>query len=388
MKKVTSYQLIDGLRENVKLIIGSAILIFALVGGFIFIKSDGLYEASAVLMATSTDDNPISYNKLMLNEKLANIYGEILKSPDLYEDVEMKAVASSTYKQNESYKQIMDQVEYQVNPQAGLISFKYSDKNEEMAKKILEEVCEQFKTKVREYLKVDNLSYLQEVRVNKTSLVREMIFSFMGLILGIALGIFLAIVKTLLTDKIVSEEGLYELGYDVFGSFAKNGEGILKIKAVLENRLEEGIVGITSLAKESSFEFSDALAKAFSKNNGILFVDTKDKADIGDKYLSSAEDLKIIRKGSIDFVSLPKDKSAEILDSNEFFANVVNKENSYNYIFIDEKQPDLDDTFISSKYQDLKIILVDKDTKIKELERLIRDYGNLGIGVCGVVYYK
>ena len=82
MRKVTTYQLIDGIKRNLSLIIVPTILVFALVLGLGFRKTGG-YEASAVLIATTGDGEELSYNKLILNEKLANIYSEIIKSLDL-----------------------------------------------------------------------------------------------------------------------------------------------------------------------------------------------------------------------------------------------------------------------------------------------------------------
>ncbi len=80
MRKVTTYQLIDGIKKNLALIIVPAIVLFGLVMGLGIKKTGGNYEASTVLIATAGEGEEISYNKLILNEKLANIYSEIIKS--------------------------------------------------------------------------------------------------------------------------------------------------------------------------------------------------------------------------------------------------------------------------------------------------------------------
>ena len=88
MRKVTTYQLIDGIKRNISLLIIPAILFLGLVLGLGIKIAGGSFEASAVLIATAEEGEEISYNKLILNEKLANIYSEIIKSPDLYKKVE------------------------------------------------------------------------------------------------------------------------------------------------------------------------------------------------------------------------------------------------------------------------------------------------------------
>ena len=89
MRKVTTYQLIDGIKRNLALLIVPAIILFGLVFGLGMKKVGGTYQASAVLIATADEGEEISYNKLILNEKLANIYSEIIKSPDLTKRLKM-----------------------------------------------------------------------------------------------------------------------------------------------------------------------------------------------------------------------------------------------------------------------------------------------------------
>ena len=67
MRKVTTYQLIDGIKRNISLLIIPAILFLGLVLGLGFKTSGGPFEASAVLIATTEEGEEISYNKLILN---------------------------------------------------------------------------------------------------------------------------------------------------------------------------------------------------------------------------------------------------------------------------------------------------------------------------------
>lgn len=380
MRKVTTYQLIDGIKRNLSLIIVPTILVFALVLGLGISKTGG-YEASAVLIATTGEEEEISYNKLILNEKLANIYSEIIKSPDLYKKAEESLGKGGS---DLDYKSLMAKTDYEVNPQAGLLTLSFFDKNEARAEDALKIIAEDFRMMVKDYLNADNLSYLQEVSVEKASKKKLAIFSVVGAVLGAFLGLAIVIIKTLLSDKIAGEEDLREFGVDVLGT----SDEILKIKAKIDHRLEDGIVGITSLASADSYEFSDRLTKAFAKNNGILFVDSKNMAGIDGKYQSQIEEFKVLRRGTIDYIAITKDDSEKILDSNEFFSEIANKENSYNYIIIDEKSLDTADPYLTAKLCDMKIILVDEKTSKARIDQAISDLRELGVGYCGVVFYK
>ena len=293
MRKVTTYQLIDGIKRNLALLIVPAILLFGLVFGLGMKKVGGTYQASAVLIATADEGEEISYNKLILNEKLANIYSEIIKSPDLYKKVEndLKKGGSSL-----SYKEIMDHSDFEVNPQAGLINLTYNDSNKDRAADALKSTCENFRLMAKDYMNADNLAYLHEVLVDKAPKKKLIIFSVAAGIAGAILGLAMVIIKTLLSDSIADEDDLRDLDYDVLGS----SDELSKVKAKIDHRIQNGVLGITSLGKIDSYDFAKSLAESLAPANGVLFIDSKNKADLEGKYLSEVGSFKVLRKGAID----------------------------------------------------------------------------------------
>lgn len=381
MRKVTTYQLIDGIKRNLALLIVPAILLFGLVFGLGMKNVGGTYQASAVLIATADEGEEISYNKLILNEKLANIYSEIIKSPDLYKKVEadLKKGGSTL-----SYKEIMAHSDFEVNPQAGLISLTYNDGNKDRAADALKSTCENFRLMAKDYMNADNLDYLHEVMVDKAPKKKLIIFSVAAGIAGAILGLAMVIIKTLLSDSIADEDDLRDLDYDVLGS----SDEILKIKSKIDHRLQNGVIGLTSLGKVDSFDFAKALAESLAPANGVLFVDSKNKADLEGKYLSEVNSFKVLRKGAIDYLALPEKASDIILDTNEFFAEIANRESSYNYILIDQKSLKTADPYLGARLCDMEIILVDGKTRKSALDKAISDLRELGIDYCGVVYHK
>lgn len=381
MRKVTTYQLIDGIKRNLALLIVPAILLFGLVFGLGMKNVGGTYQASAVLIATADEGEEISYNKLILNEKLANIYSEIIKSPDLYKKVEadLKKGGSTL-----SYKEIMARSDFEVNPQAGLISLTYNDSNKDRAADSLKSTCENFRIMAKDYMNADNLAYLHEVMVDKASKKKLIIFSVAAGIAGAIFGLAMVIIKTLLSDSIADEDDLRDLDFDVLGS----SDELSKVKAKIDHRLQNGVLGITSLGKVDSFDFAKALAESLAPANGVLFVDSKNKADLEGKYLSEVNSFKVLRKGAIDYLALPEKASDKIIDTNEFFAEIANRESSYNYILIDQKSLKTADPYLAARLCDMEIILVDSKTRKTALDKAISDLRELGIDYCGVVYHK
>ena len=381
MRKVTTYQLIDGIKRNLALLIVPAIVFFGLVFGLGMQKVGGSYEASAILIATAGEDEEISYNKIILNEKLGNIYSEIIKSPDLY-----KRVANDLKKGGSTldFKEIMAKSDFDVNPQAGLISLSYNDDNKDRAADALKSICENFRQMAKDYLNADNLAYLHEVLVDQASKKKLLIFSVAAGVAGAILGLAIVIIKTLLSDNIADEDDLRDLDFDVLGS----SDEISKIKAKIDHRLQDGVLGITSLGKVDSYELAKALAESLAPANRVLFIDSKNAGEIEGKFLSDENSFKVLRKGEIDYLAFPAKASDRIFDTNEFFAEIANRENSYNYILIDQKSLETADPYLTARLCDMEVILVDGKTKKSTLDKAISDLRELGIDYCGVVYHK
>ncbi|WP_410036022.1 hypothetical protein [Anaerococcus kampingiae] len=361
MRKVTTYQLIEGIKRNLLLLIIPPILFFGLVLGLGLHKNGGTYEASAVLIAAAEDGEEVSYNKLVLNEKLANIYMEILKSPDLYQKVDDALEVGGS---DLTYSDVMARADYEVNPQAGLISFTYRDQDKKRAADSLKSICENFKLMAKDYLNADNFAYLHDVLVNKASKTKTYIFSVAAGLAGLFLGLIIIIIKTLMSDRIASLDDLAELSYPVLGK----SDELTKIKAKLAYKYKNGVIGLASLGKDTN-GFAENLARELAKNKKVLFVASEDKK-IEDffayKYLG--------------------ENPSQSMDTDDFAKDIARYKEEYDYVIIDEK--DEKEAFLAAGIEDMKIILVNNKTRKADLDKLIRDLKDLGLSEFGVVYYQ
>ena len=204
MEKITTKQIMQAIKRNKWLVIVPALILGLAIFGTKVLRGNS-YEAEAVLMVTSNDDEPISYNKLILNEKLANVYAQFLESEDLYEKVAEKIDS------NLEAEDIEDNLDYDVNPQAGVISFTYQDSNEDRAKDTITFIAEEFRSYAKDYLNMQNIDYLQNVVVKEMSKTKAIIFSILGLIVGALIGLLMLMIKEILSDEIEQADDILSL---------------------------------------------------------------------------------------------------------------------------------------------------------------------------------
>ncbi|MDD7463525.1 MAG: Wzz/FepE/Etk N-terminal domain-containing protein [Anaerococcus sp.] len=212
MEKITTYELFKALKRKLALILSVTILLGVLGGVYGKFIKDQEYTARTVMIIVGNDDEEISYNKLLLNEKLSNIYSQILTSEDIYrdaiEDLGLKDI---------SPRELKASLTTEVNSQAGIISFELISDNEDKAADSLKTICEKFKLYVKDYLKTDNLDYLQEVSVKNDSKQDTIKYGLVGLILGFFLSLLFVCLKEVVSQKIKDEQYIRDLGIDVLG---------------------------------------------------------------------------------------------------------------------------------------------------------------------------
>ena len=344
MQKLTSKQIIEAVKRNILLLLIPAILLAGLSFFFTVVKS-GSYEANSVLIVTSNTEEPITYNKLILNEKLSNIYGQFLESNDLYEKV------ASEISPDMKASDIENNLEYTVNPQGGVIAFTYKDSNEARAKDSLTLITEEFRNFAKDYLNMENIEYLQNVLVKKSSNTRNLIFTIAAFLVGGLLGLVIIIIKEILSDKINDADDIRELDIEVLADLSKERSGeFAKIKRKIDNISLENIIGFTPLK--------------VSKNQ-----------------LDISNDLANILDAKVIDARIPREKFAD------FESEMAAKLKDYRNVIFEEKSANDPISINLAKFEDYKILLVDKNSHKNELLGQVDEYKRLGIKLLGVIYY-
>lgn len=344
MQKLTSKQIIEAVKRNILLLLIPAILLAGLSFFFTVVKS-GSYEANSVLIVTSNTEEPITYNKLILNEKLSNIYGQFLESNDLYEKV------ASEISPDMKASEIENNLEYTVNPQGGVITFTYKDSNEARAKDSLTLITEEFRNFAKDYLNMENIEYLQNVLVKKASNTRNLIFTIAAFLVGGLLGLVIIIIKEILSDKINDADDIRELDIEVLADLSKERSGELaKIKRKIDNISLENIIGFTPLK--------------VSKNQ-----------------LDISNDLANILDAKVIDARIPRENFAD------FESEMAEKLKNYRNVIFEEKSANDPISINLAKFEDYKILLVGKNSHKNELLGQVDEYKRLGIKLLGVIYY-
>ena len=321
------------------------IIIPALLIGFLAYFTQNIlpgdYEAEAVLIVTSNDDEPITYNKLILNEKLANVYSQFLESENLFETV------SEKIDPDWDSKKVSKNFDYDVNPQGGVISLTYKDTNEKRAEDTLTLIAEEFRSYARNYLHMENIEYLQNVVVSKASKIRGIIFAILGLFVGALLGILLLILKELLSDRISTADDIRQLDYEVLADLTKDKNSELaKVKRKIKTKGANAVIGLAHL-----------------KNANTKVNIAGELADILNGLVISPENEKNI--------------------SDELKGLKAN----YPYILINEANFNSPEAIDLAEYEDYKILLLSKNALKNDLENAVNELERLGIDLLGVIYY-
>lgn len=321
------------------------IIIPALLIGFLAYFTQNIlpgdYEAEAVLIVTSNDDEPITYNKLILNEKLANVYSQFLESENLFETVSEKIDSDW------DSKKVSKNFDYDVNPQGGVISLTYKDTNEKRAEDTLTLIAEEFRSYARNYLHMENIEYLQNVVVSKASKIRGIIFAILGLFVGALLGILLIVLKELLSDRISTADDIRQLDYEVLADLTKDKNSELaKVKRKIKTKGANAVIGLAHLKNANTkVNIAGELANIL---NGLVISPENEK--------NISDELKGLKA-------------------------------NYPYILINEANFNSPEAIDLAEYEDYKILLLSKNALKNDLENAVNELERLGIDLLGVIYY-
>lgn len=383
MKVITTKQIFKAIKRNILLIIVPAILAFALALSQTMLKEGKSFDASSILMVTGAEkDKQISYNNLLLNEKLSNIYGQFLESNDLYKDVSEKVDGDI----EPAY--IKENLNYEVNPQGGVITFTYNDTNKDRAIDTLTFITEDFRSYVKNYLDMDNIDYIQKPSAEGESKSKDLRISVAALLVGAMLGAILAIYREILSDEIRDVDDLKDMGVRVLGDLSSDYNlALYTSKTAINNLTDNSVIGITSIGDDkSTYDFSEELALAMSTSLGVCLVDSlSENTKVEKKYQSVPEDIKVLRYKGVDFIKLVE-KPEKMLDSFEFEEKIYELKETYNYVLINESNLGSISPIISLRYEDYKIIVINSKVKREELLEKINQIEEMGTRVLGVIY--
>ena len=215
LEEISFKEIFSILRRRLWLII-LLLILFMLASGLVsYYVIDKKYEASTTLMIVTTDE--IEYNEILLNQKLASIYSELIKT---------RAVANKVIenlKLRISYEQYKSKVKVNFVEDAGLIRIQVSDKNPKLAADIANEITLVFIEDVKRVMRVENIQVIDEAQVPTKPVSPKPVLNIsIAGILGFMIGVFISFLKEYLDNTIKSYEDVEKyLELQVLGAIPK-----------------------------------------------------------------------------------------------------------------------------------------------------------------------
>lgn len=215
LEEISLKEILSLLRRRLWLIIILIIVSMLVIGLISYFLLDKKYEASTTLMIGTTDE--IEYNEILLNQKLASIYGEL---------IEIRAVADEVIENlglRISYKQYKSKVNVNYSEDTGLIRILVNDNDPQLAADIANEIAQVFIENVKSIMKVENIHVIDKAQIPMEPVYPKPILNIaIAGILGFMIGVFISLLKEYLDNTIKTYEDVEKyLGVMVLGTIPK-----------------------------------------------------------------------------------------------------------------------------------------------------------------------
>ena len=196
------------------------ILAAVVSGGEVYtnlIKTPMYSSSTNVVLISESNNKQITYNDVTLSNNLVKTYSEIVKSRNVLEKVK------ENLELEESYEALASKVSVSSVTSTQLITIKVSDKNNERAELIANEIGSVFKEEIKNIYGIDNVQIVDKAVKSENpyniNVVREtIIYIIAGLILGIGVGTLLYMLDKTVKDTETVEN---KLGLTVVGVVPK-----------------------------------------------------------------------------------------------------------------------------------------------------------------------
>ncbi|MBQ8892250.1 MAG: chain-length determining protein [Bacilli bacterium] len=188
-----------------------------------FIKTP-LYEGSTTIILVNksldnNNNNTITQNDIVLNQKLVSTYTQIVKSKKVLKQV------ITNLSLNYSYSELYNHVSVSNVSDTEIIKIIVSNENPELASTIANNVAEVFKTEVSEIYHLENVTIIDKAEISEKpyniKVVKTAGISFVG---GLAISVMLLFVLYYFDTSIKSSEEVEKkLGIAVIGTIPHAG---------------------------------------------------------------------------------------------------------------------------------------------------------------------
>lgn len=190
------------LRKRMRLIILSTILCVVVSALVSYIVLTPKYQTFTTLIIGKPKgyrniDNKLEYNDLLLNQKLASTYGELVKARVIVDEV------IANLELDISYKAFREKVNVNLIKDTEIIKLEVTDKDPVLAAEIANETARVFMRRVKNIMMVENISIIDKAQVPDVPIKpRPKLNMAIASVLGFMVGIFLVFLLEYLDSTI------------------------------------------------------------------------------------------------------------------------------------------------------------------------------------------
>ena len=247
-------------------IIAFCVLAFG-IGSFIYSDSikKPIYESNTSLVLTKTNDNTITQNDLVMNQKLVYTYSELIKSKLVLNQV------IDNLDLNITYKELVSEINVTSVENTELIKVTVRDFDSEKSYKIANEIAKVFCNQVTKLYEINNVSIVDKAIKPKKAANDNVL---KDLVLGIGAGILLSVgtlfVIFYFDDTIKSSEDIEDLNLPIIGKVLKERRkrsrknNIVKVNELIVATSPKSVIseGIKTVRTNLSFSSVDKELKS------------------------------------------------------------------------------------------------------------------------------
>ena len=229
-EEITLGELLDILKNNIKIIIITTLLITTAVAIYTLFFITPMYQSSTDIFVTQTSEENISVSQQDINTSISliNTYGDIIKKDFILEPVIEELdlpMSTGTLREN---------LNVQTSGDSQVFSIIVQDENPYQAADIANTTTEIFQEKIYDVMNVDNVTILTAGTPNTNPASPNKPLNLaIGFLLGLIIGIIIVFLRELTDKRIKTERFITEqLGITVLGSVKETNKEDLVIVTV------------------------------------------------------------------------------------------------------------------------------------------------------------
>ncbi|MBO0387407.1 MULTISPECIES: Wzz/FepE/Etk N-terminal domain-containing protein [Staphylococcus] len=216
-RKFDLSKLVTILKNNLKLIVGIPLLflIVSLILTFFFMKPK--FESSTqIIVNQSHSDEQFMAQQVQSDLKLVNTYTDIIKSPNVLNEVAKNKKVKYTPEQLSKMVNVQNKTESQI------LNISVVSQNKNDSKLIANEVAGVFKKNIKKIMNVDNVTIISKADKGSQVYPKPILNSALAILLGVFVALLIVLVKEMMDKRIKSEQDVEEiLNLPVLGTINK-----------------------------------------------------------------------------------------------------------------------------------------------------------------------